>query len=231
MRLYAADRRQPVRDPVEHNPAESTNTNMTTNLTIDHEAAAIIEHHNRAIAHGSSCRDHIIETGRLLWEKKCSLPHGQWIPWIERNLPFGRRMASKYIERYKELEALKWESSSHLTLEPPASAGPMTRQEADETVAEIRQHLEDANAEFAEAAAAIECFREIRDRKAYAPEFGTFEAYLTAISIDPDWFRAQDELYDAFHEWSNTGSPDRLLYLLKSKTNIPERAAQTNQYP
>lgn len=39
--------------------------------------------------------------GELLTRKKAELEHGQFTPWIEENLPFGDRMARKYMRVYE----------------------------------------------------------------------------------------------------------------------------------
>ena len=40
----------------------------------------------------------IIATGRALAKAKDSLPHGQWIPFVEQRLPFSRRTAQRLIQ-------------------------------------------------------------------------------------------------------------------------------------
>ena len=42
-----------------------------------------------------------IRIGELLFKKKQKLNHGEWIPWIENNLEFGRMQANHYIRCYK----------------------------------------------------------------------------------------------------------------------------------
>jgi len=41
-----------------------------------------------------------IRIGEMLTEAKAQVQHGGWIPWIEENLVFGRREASRYIKVY-----------------------------------------------------------------------------------------------------------------------------------
>lgn len=48
-----------------------------------------------------------IEIGRLLLLQKDGLEHGQWIPWVEQNLPFSLRSARNYIGLYKNRGELK----------------------------------------------------------------------------------------------------------------------------
>ena len=52
--------------------------------------------------------------GRLLEEQKKELPHGEFIPWIEKNLPFGDRTARNYITVYKNKDILKRKAVSDL---------------------------------------------------------------------------------------------------------------------
>lgn len=49
--------------------------------------------------------------GMLLIEKRDRLPRGQFIPWVERNLPFGRRQAYRYMELAEDETGTKTLSS------------------------------------------------------------------------------------------------------------------------
>lgn len=66
-----------------------------------------------------------IEIGRLLFEQKKSLPHGQWAQWLNANVPFTPRTATNYMRLWDERERLKTETVSDLTtayrlLSPPS---------------------------------------------------------------------------------------------------------------
>lgn len=52
-----------------------------------------------SVAVGSTMRavDQWIKLGTMLTEKKNSLKHGEWIPWVEGNLSFGVHQAQKYM--------------------------------------------------------------------------------------------------------------------------------------
>jgi hypothetical protein len=39
--------------------------------------------------------------GKLLFKTKQSLFHGDFIPWIRKNMPFNERQAQRYIKMYK----------------------------------------------------------------------------------------------------------------------------------
>jgi hypothetical protein len=56
-----------------------------------------------------------IRIGELLTEQKDSLEHGDFIPWVEKNLPFSDRTARNYMRLYRERDRLKTESVSDLT--------------------------------------------------------------------------------------------------------------------
>jgi len=47
-----------------------------------------------------------IKIGELLTEQKASLKHGEWLPWIESNLPFSTRTAEVYLKCYREREKI-----------------------------------------------------------------------------------------------------------------------------
>ena len=60
-----------------------------------------------------------VRIGKLLSEQKAELAHGEWLPWIEANLPFTDRTAQKYMRVYEGRPALpegKSEPGSDLSL-------------------------------------------------------------------------------------------------------------------
>ena len=54
--------------------------------------------------------------GELLTEIKGSLKHGDWLPWIEKNLPFDERTARRYIGVFQIRDKLKSDTMSDLQL-------------------------------------------------------------------------------------------------------------------
>ena len=52
--------------------------------------------------------------GQLLTEQKKELPHGEFIPWIENNLPFTDRTARNYMTVFKNKDLLKRKALSDL---------------------------------------------------------------------------------------------------------------------
>ena len=56
-----------------------------------------------------------IRIGELLTKQKASLAHGDWLPWIEGNVPFDRTQASRYMKVYSRRDELNVESAQHLT--------------------------------------------------------------------------------------------------------------------
>lgn len=55
-----------------------------------------------------------IRIGGLLLEEKSKLKHGEWIPWIEKKLNFGRKQANKYTQIHLENKLLNDASKRHL---------------------------------------------------------------------------------------------------------------------
>lgn len=55
-----------------------------------------------------------IKIGELLVEQKKSMRHGEFIPWIEKNLPFSDRTARNYMRLFREKDRLKTETVSDL---------------------------------------------------------------------------------------------------------------------
>jgi hypothetical protein len=58
-----------------------------------------------------------VEVGNLLSEAKAALPHGQWIPWLEKNVNFNARTAQRWMKVAEEHAAgrLKYDSVSYLS--------------------------------------------------------------------------------------------------------------------
>ncbi len=52
--------------------------------------------------------------GEQLSLQKEAMPHGEWIPWIESNLPFKRVQTAKYIRAFVNRKSLNVQSSVHL---------------------------------------------------------------------------------------------------------------------
>lgn len=50
---------------------------------------------------------HFIEIGEELFKVKKRLPHGEWLPWIEKELDFSRSTAHRFIQVYQNPELLK----------------------------------------------------------------------------------------------------------------------------
>ena len=72
----------------------------------------IINLHNGILS--AMCRSvaDAIEIGRLLMEQKATLDHGEFLPWIERKLPFNVRTAQNYMAVFRHRD--KCESVSYL---------------------------------------------------------------------------------------------------------------------
>ncbi len=71
--------------------------------------------------------DKAIRIGELLSEQKDSMKHGEWIPWIEDNLPFGRKQVAAYMRVFSNKgELANVTSGLHLTDAISAIAKPKT---------------------------------------------------------------------------------------------------------
>ena len=56
----------------------------------------------------------VIEIGGLLIEAQAQLDHGEWLPWVERELDFTERTAQNYMAAYRF--ALKYETVAYSKL-------------------------------------------------------------------------------------------------------------------
>jgi Protein of unknown function (DUF3102) len=61
----------------------------------------IKELHEFNVASAQSVREKAIEVGELLLTVRRTLKHGEWLPWIEKYLPFGDEWARVYIRAYE----------------------------------------------------------------------------------------------------------------------------------
>jgi hypothetical protein len=59
----------------------------------------------------------VIEQGRDLCEQKAELKHGEWIPWVEENMPIGIDQAGKYMRIFKNQHELNSHSDTNLTID------------------------------------------------------------------------------------------------------------------
>ena len=87
----------------------------------------IIELHAEIIDHFSAGLEKAIRIGELLIEQKNMLGHGEFISWIEKNLPFTDRTARNYMRLHRNKNEIKTENVSDLNsaykmLAPPPEA-------------------------------------------------------------------------------------------------------------
>ena len=86
---------------------------------VDNDAIEIGQLYQKA---GHSLVDSVkyqIECGHRLSEKKATMKHGQWLPWLESNTTVEPRMAQNYMmvaRRYPELDDANTKRVSHLSL-------------------------------------------------------------------------------------------------------------------
>ena len=73
----------------------------------DPQARQIIKLHNMTVFFGNQTLMIAVQCGKLLLERKRSLPHGSWLPWIKENLPFSSRTAERYIKVWENRERAK----------------------------------------------------------------------------------------------------------------------------
>jgi N6-adenosine-specific RNA methylase IME4 len=81
-------------------------------------AARIKAEHEAVAASAKRCMEHAIAAGELLIQAKDQMPHGQWLPWLEKHCGVTTRSAQNYMKLAKhrtEIES-KYETVSHLTV-------------------------------------------------------------------------------------------------------------------
>ena len=95
----------------------SHQTGSTATLT--DLASSINDEHVKAQKHWEKAVEHAVKVGELLTHAKSQVEHGEWLPWLEANCAFSKRMAQNYVRLAKELPKLDTEKAqrvSHLNL-------------------------------------------------------------------------------------------------------------------
>lgn len=125
---------------------------MTTKLTTDPVKEINRLHREIADAFQSSLGK-AIRIGELLTEQKKALKHGEFLPWLEANMPFKERAARNYMKVYsrrEEVQALPDTTSAYRLLgmrkkEPPTEGSQSSRNAGSEkSNASLGTHLDPA---------------------------------------------------------------------------------------
>jgi hypothetical protein len=101
--------------------------------------------------------DKAIRIGELLTKIKSELQHGQWLPWVEKNLPFTDRAATNYMRCFENRVLLKSENVSDLTKaykflaepkaaqpeSPDAPLSPEQEAQLEQDIAALNRHSEE----------------------------------------------------------------------------------------
>jgi hypothetical protein len=78
------------------------------------EAAIIVKLHDEIIGLAKDALVKAIEVGDQLTKVKNKLKHGEWLPWLESNVPFTDRTANEYMRCFARRKQLKLEMISSL---------------------------------------------------------------------------------------------------------------------
>ncbi|TGM78610.1 DUF3102 domain-containing protein [Leptospira levettii] len=93
----------------------------------DKDIAEIQGLHKSIGANLNNALQNAILIGEILQKKKKELKHGEFIPWIEKNLPFTRMTANKYLRLFENKHLLpNVNSGLHLTEALKILSGPET---------------------------------------------------------------------------------------------------------
>jgi hypothetical protein len=124
--------------------------------------------------------DKAIIIGGLLAEAKADLGHGEWLPFVQANLPFTDRTARNYMRLHERRGELKSETVSDLTgayrmltePKPPEISGEETA-EVKRLLGSLKSNLEDvqSNLEDVQSKLTPEQFREWHEVE-FPPENG-----------------------------------------------------------
>lgn len=150
-------------------------------------ANRINEAHRNAISVAAKAMmtgiERAIEVGRLLVEEKARHEHGEWIPWIDRNLDFDRMQAARYMRAFDNRDELQKKLSNEThgdsfglkgalrLLAKPREKKPKRRESLDASV-EVEDSDEDVD--------------DTEDADTFGADAGDDDSYLAAYLIRAD---------------------------------------------
>lgn len=105
--------------------------------------------HDEINGFGRKALDNAIRIGELLTQEKAKLDHGEWLPWVQVNMPFTDRTARNYIRCFEKRDRLKSENVSDLAeayrlLAPPPDHRPKHKaidQAAIDQIVDVALHI------------------------------------------------------------------------------------------
>jgi Protein of unknown function (DUF3102) len=112
-----------------------------TEIALPDLAAQIEREHQAAYGAALSAIEHAIRCGELLIQAKASVPHGQWLPWLEANVSFADRQARKYMRVAKHADQIR-NSNSDLTIDGALKALAAPKDQPDELTSKKEWLLE-----------------------------------------------------------------------------------------
>jgi len=103
--------------PADGNTMVTTNTQTLSEIPGHAQPAVkeIIMLHEEIMTAARTSLDKAFRIGELLIHEKSRLDHGQWLLWLEQNVPFTDRCARNYMRLYEHREQPKLENVSDLT--------------------------------------------------------------------------------------------------------------------
>lgn len=81
---------------------------------LEDEVVKINELHQSMVSNMSRAIQSAIMIGEILVNKKAALPHGAFLPWVEKNAPFSRATAANYMRMYENRDLLNVKRVLHL---------------------------------------------------------------------------------------------------------------------
>lgn len=127
---------------------------MSEIVSITGKVKEINDRHELAQSYAKNAIENAIRIGELLSEIKASLKHGQWIPWVDKHLPFNTRQAQNYLRIYSNrAELANTQHVSHLPMREAIELLSTPKDEPQEEQFEedeIEEYQEETEAQFEE---------------------------------------------------------------------------------
>ena len=141
------------------------------------EARQIVQLHTGVNSALRTTLEKAISIGELLHHVKSKLPHGEWILWIETNLPFSARTATDYMRVFERRKLLNQQSAADLSSALQLLAAPSITKlsEAERAeLCELENIIEPQFEKFIEGCVHLAI---IRDKQLYRGQSDSFADY------------------------------------------------------
>lgn len=200
---------------------------MATELSLDTLAKQINEAYGEIQATFGHSLEHAIHAGELLEKAKARLPHGEWLPWVEKNVKFTDRTARTYmnVAMNKEILLANRKKISDLTLDGAIhllkSGTPILQSMSNEwwTPAEYIQAVREVMGEIdLDPASTPEANKIVGAKRIFTEDDdGLSQDWTGRVFLNPPWGKLCREFVARLYEFLGSGV-DEAVVLVNSNS-------------